>query len=499
MSIWTELDLTPTADIARIRQAFAARREAATEADRLTRLDAALAVALIIAPRRAAGDAPALDPKQPAPPGAAARSAEAGGAIERIGDALARGEGAEAAQLLLQASRDRQLPLAMESALRDRLAAVLLDDTSLRAERLLAIAQQFGWFDAANSAQAAGDTPQALLRQRIARELAAQRPANAPMYGSQSGPTRPERGDPVWPILIAGLVFAGIALLGFVGLSVYLNWNESGEADKEPIAVVLTHPERIDSPNAECRKGFVTPEELAAQPVEALQRCATRSSGAANALGLRYLKGEGVKQDYVQAAALFKNAADEGQTQARRNLAQMLRAGQGVAKDPAEARSLYQHGADLGDLSAAQSLAEMMASGEGGPADPEGAFRWIKSAAFGKQLPAMTRLGDFYARGFGTAQNPVKAAAWRKAAAHAGDAQAMQSYGVMALRGDGMSVDMAEAYRWLSLAARYGQPSPAELAQATRALSPDARGAIDRELRSWQAMAAVAPIIDSRY
>jgi uncharacterized protein len=54
-------------------------------------------------------------------------------------------------------------------------------------------------------------------------------------------------------------------------------------------------------------------------------------------LGLLYVDGHGVPQDYAEAVKWFRRAAEQGYTQAQHNLGAMYGSGQGVHRDYLEA------------------------------------------------------------------------------------------------------------------------------------------------------------------
>jgi hypothetical protein len=62
---------------------------------------------------------------------------------------------------------------------------------------------------------------------------------------------------------------------------------------------------------------------------------------AQNNLGLRYDKGQGVPQDYAQAVAWFRKAAEQGNALAQNNLGAMYVGGQGVPRLKVVAYALY--------------------------------------------------------------------------------------------------------------------------------------------------------------
>ena len=72
--------------------------------------------------------------------------------------------------------------------------------------------------------------------------------------------------------------------------------------------------------------------------ISKLQRAAAQGhAGAQYNLGLMFANGQGVAQDFAEAARLYSCAAAQGVVSAQCNLGNMFQAGQGVAQDYAEA------------------------------------------------------------------------------------------------------------------------------------------------------------------
>ena len=61
-----------------------------------------------------------------------------------------------------------------------------------------------------------------------------------------------------------------------------------------------------------------------------------------------YEYGKGVEKDLVQAAVLFRQAADQGHAAAQNHLGWCYEKGQGVEKDLVQAAVLYRQAADQG-------------------------------------------------------------------------------------------------------------------------------------------------------
>ena len=119
-------------------------------------------------------------------------------------------------------------------------------------------------------------------------------------------------------------------------------------------------------------------------------------SSAQTNLGFIYNKGDGVPQDFKEAAKWFRLAAeqgyaeavkwyrlaaDQGVAQAQNNLGFMYKNGQGVPQDYAEAAKWYRLAADQGHASAQSTLGVMYSQGKGVPQDYAEAVKWYRLAA----------------------------------------------------------------------------------------------------------------------
>ena len=98
-------------------------------------------------------------------------------------------------------------------------------------------------------------------------------------------------------------------------------------------------------------------------------------------LGLMYLTGRGVQQDYSAAALWFRKAAEQGYALAQSNLGTLYRDGQGVAQDDTEAVMWFRKAADQGDAVAEFLLGNQYAFGKGVPQDYSEAMIWFRKAA----------------------------------------------------------------------------------------------------------------------
>ena len=76
-------------------------------------------------------------------------------------------------------------------------------------------------------------------------------------------------------------------------------------------------------------------------------------------MGLRYARGDGIKQDYGEALKWFRKAAERNHAQARFNLGNMYLKGEGVKQDREEARKWFAKAADQGHKGSGKALDSM--------------------------------------------------------------------------------------------------------------------------------------------
>ncbi len=113
---------------------------------------------------------------------------------------------------------------------------------------------------------------------------------------------------------------------------------------------------------------------------------AAADNGDANAqfqLGFLYAQGQGVPQDYAQAASWFRKAADQGDALAQTSLGVMYANGQGVPRNYAQAASWYRKAADQGFADAQNNLGVMYQFGVSVPQDYAIAYALYNLAAAG--------------------------------------------------------------------------------------------------------------------
>jgi TPR repeat protein len=126
-------------------------------------------------------------------------------------------------------------------------------------------------------------------------------------------------------------------------------------------------------------------------------------------LGSIYFAGQGVPQDYSQAAQWYRKAAEQGYAYAQSNLGFLYENGYGVPQDYGQAVQWYRKAAEQGFANAQNNLGNLYAYGHGVPQDYGQAVQWYRKAAQQGQALALHGLGLLYARGQGVPQNKIVA------------------------------------------------------------------------------------------
>lgn len=234
------------------------------------------------------------------------------------------------------------------------------------------------------------------------------------------------------------------------------------------------------------------------------------------ALGWRYLRGEGVKEDDHQAMKWFRAAMDKGSASGLYGWSRGLRYGYGLTQDIEAGDKLALAAAEQGDAQAQMTAAHhaeeagddkgarawlarasdqghvpgmrrygyMLLNGDGGPRDTERGLTLLRQAAQMNDGRAMVLIGEAYEFGKGLEADPVQARAWYRRGADAGDERGHFNLGDVLQRGVGGPRDLAEALRQYRLAADQGDQDSAYALAKAHGASGDA--GIDLvEMRRW--------------
>ena len=117
---------------------------------------------------------------------------------------------------------------------------------------------------------------------------------------------------------------------------------------------------------------------------ECLKAAEQGDASAQYNLGIMYDHGQGVPQDYAQAALCYRKAAEQGYAPAQSNLGAAYYEGQGVPRDYAQAAAWFHKAAVQGDATAQFNLGAAYLDGQGVPQDYAAATHWLDRAASGK-------------------------------------------------------------------------------------------------------------------
>ncbi len=165
---------------------------------------------------------------------------------------------------------------------------------------------------------------------------------------------------------------------------------------------------------------------------------------------------KGKPQDYAQAAAWYRKAAELGHADARTNLGYFYEKGLGVPQSLEDALEWYLKGAHGGSPAGQANLGYFYEAGRGVPRDYEKAVSWYRKAAEQGYPRGQCNLGYMYETGHGVAQSYDQAVFWYRKAAEQGHSRGEFSLGWMYEKGRGVPQSYAEAARWYERAANQG-------------------------------------------
>ena len=151
-----------------------------------------------------------------------------------------------------------------------------------------------------------------------------------------------------------------------------------------------------------------------------------------------------------------KLKAEQGEADAQKTLGTMYAKGQGVKEDYKEAARWYLKSAEQGHAGAQVAIAELYEAGQGATQDNAEAAKWFRKAAEQGYAPGQYGLAVCYVLGQGVPPNDAEALKWYRQAADQGDDLSQFNLGMRYLRGTGVAASPVDAYQWLSLAAAQG-------------------------------------------
>ena len=291
------------------------------------------------------------------------------------------------------------------------------------------------------------------------------------------------------------------------------NQNNASDASKRDVT------KGVSGASAGCHPPVFSQQELSAFEQQATSGDAAAQCG----LGMMYKKGQGVPQDYAQAALWWRKAAEQGYAQAQYNLAASYYNGEGVPQDYAQAALWFCKAAEQGHAHAQYNLGAWYEEGEdqGVPQDDtqaafwrrkirawrayidsvdfhrsehwrytQAAF-WYRKAAEQGDADAQDALGDLYDKGQGVPQDYAQAALWYRKAAEQGLAEAQLGLGTLYGGGRSGPQDFVESYFWFNLAIA-GKLDASDMERAVKLrddtasiLTPDEQSRVLERVRKW--------------
>lgn len=124
--------------------------------------------------------------------------------------------------------------------------------------------------------------------------------------------------------------------------------------------------------------------------------------------------------DHVRAVTLYRKAAEKGLAIAQFNLAGAYASGEGVAQNYAEAARWFRKAADQGDAQSQFNLGVLYSGGQGVPQSLSEAAKWWGKAANQGEPRAQANVGRMCAIGEGVRQNLIAAYMWYSLSANQG-------------------------------------------------------------------------------
>ena len=185
-------------------------------------------------------------------------------------------------------------------------------------------------------------------------------------------------------------------------------------------------------------------------------------------LGIMYIKGQGVPQDYALGMRWMRIAAVKGLADAQNEVAILYQRGLGVERNGAEAVKWFRLAADQGLMAAQNNLADTYVLGLGVPQDFGEASRWYRLAADQGSSYAENVIGITYEQGLSVAQDYAEAFRWYRRAANKIYERPSNTWihspqyniGAMYASGHGTAQDYVQALMWFILAAASGDTKP---------------------------------------
>ncbi len=162
------------------------------------------------------------------------------------------------------------------------------------------------------------------------------------------------------------------------------------------------------------------------------------------------------KGDFPTALREFRVLSEQENADAQYHLGLLFEKGQGVLEDYEEAAKWYRRSAEKGNADAQLILGKNYYEGEVVLEDHEKAAKWYRESAEQGNADAQNRLGFMYEKGYGVVQDYSVAAKWYRKSAEQGNANAQKNLAARYFLGQGLIQDNVYAHMWANIAASQG-------------------------------------------
>lgn len=183
-------------------------------------------------------------------------------------------------------------------------------------------------------------------------------------------------------------------------------------------------------------------------PLSLRLAAANGDSSAQFEVGARFAEGEGVPQNFAEAAKWYQRSAEQGFALAQYRLGTLYERGLGLKADRKQASTWYLRAAEQGNIKAMHNLAVLSANQSDRAPDYTTAAQWFEEAAKRGLPDSQFNLAVLYENGLGVTRDLRTAFMWLSLAAQGGDADAIRRRDI--LRGKLTAQDITVARRMIS-------------------------------------------------
>lgn len=173
-------------------------------------------------------------------------------------------------------------------------------------------------------------------------------------------------------------------------------------------------------------------------------------------LGLTYLLGKNIEQNFEQAHFWFKKAAESGHIKSQHQLGLMFLDGDVLEQDIEQAKHWLAKAAEQGNVHSQLNLGLMYLHGNGVIKNKHEAYSWLTKAADQNNSDAQYILGTMHYFGEGLEQDSQNAKVLFELSANQNNADAQLLLGLMYIHDNEIGYDYQNSYHWFSKAANQG-------------------------------------------